>query len=153
MADLLHAEAPPEAVLLDGLEALPSEAEEVLFHLLNHAKNGGAKLLLLSQIPAAQMALHLPDLISRLKAIPAIAMQAPDDDLMRGLLAKLFADRQVRIDPRVVDYLLPRIEREYTAMGEIVAQIDQAALAEKRSITVPLVAQVLDAIALDRNFG
>ncbi len=153
LADFLHAEAPPEAVLLDGLEALPSEAEEVLFHLLNHAKNGGAKLLLLSQIPAAQMALHLPDLISRLKAIPAIAMQAPDDDLMRGLLAKLFADRQVRIDPRVVDYLLPRIEREYTAMGEIVTQIDQAALAEKRSITVPLVAQVLDAIALDRNFG
>ena len=140
-------------VLIDALEDLPKEAEEALFHLLNHAKNSGAKLLLLSRIPAAQMDLHLPDLSSRLKAIPAVAMHLPDDELMSGLLAKLFADRQVRIEPRVVDYLLPRIERNYTAMGEIVAHIDQIALSEKRSITVPLVAQVLDAIALDNNFG
>jgi len=131
-------------VLIDALEDLPKAAEEALFHLLNHAKNSGAKLLLLSRIPAAQMDLHLPDLSSRLKAIPAVAMHLPDDELMSGLLAKLFADRQVRIEPRVIDYLLPRIERNYSAMGDIVVHIDQTALSEKRSITVPLVAQVLD---------
>lgn len=155
VADFLAApaSAAPDVMLVEGLEGLRQAGEEPLFHLLNHAKNSQTRLLLFSQIPAAQLQLTLPDLSSRLKAIPAVAMHLPDDALMRGLLAKLFADRQLRIEARVVDYLLPRIERNYTAMGAIVAHIDQVALSEKRSITVPLVARVLDAMALEKNFG
>jgi chromosomal replication initiation ATPase DnaA len=155
LADFLGAPkgSVPDVVLIERLEGLRQDGEEALFHLLNHAKNSSTRLLLLSQIPAAQMTGQLPDLSSRLKAVPAVAMHLPDDALMRGLLAKLFADRQVRIDPRVVDYLLPRIERNFIAMGEIVAHIDQLALSEKRSITVPLVARELDVMALDKNFG
>jgi chromosomal replication initiation ATPase DnaA len=86
----------------------------------------------------------LPDLASRLKAIAAIALKSPDDSLMRGLLLKLFGDRQLKIERRVVDYLLPRIERDYANMVALVGRIDRQALAEKRAITVPMVAEILE---------
>jgi chromosomal replication initiation ATPase DnaA len=79
-----------------------------------------------------------------LKAIAAIALKSPDDSLMRGLLLKLFGDRQLKIERRVVDYLLPRIERDYANMVALVGRIDRQALAEKRAITVPMVAEILE---------
>ncbi len=130
-----------EIIIIDRLDVLAHE--EVLFHLLNFAKNGGAKILLLSQGAAGQLPFRLADLMSRLKAIPAIAMAHPDDALLRGLVHKLFDDRQLRVDTRVVDYLLPRMDRDYAAMGALIDQIDCTALAEKRAITVPLVAEVM----------
>jgi chromosomal replication initiation ATPase DnaA len=63
---------------------------------------------------------------------------------MRGLLLKLFGDRQLKIERRVVDYLLPRIERDYANMVALVGRIDRQALAEKRAITVPMVAEILE---------
>jgi chromosomal replication initiation ATPase DnaA len=63
---------------------------------------------------------------------------------MRGLLLKLFGDRQLRIERRVVDYLLPRIERDYANVVALVGRIDRQALAEKRAITVPMVAEILE---------
>ena len=63
---------------------------------------------------------------------------------MRGLLLKLFGDRQLKIEPRVVDYLLPRIERDYANIVALVGRIDGQALAEKRAITVPMVAEILE---------
>jgi chromosomal replication initiation ATPase DnaA len=63
---------------------------------------------------------------------------------MRGLLVKLFGDRQLRLEPRVIDYLLPRMQRDYATMAALVARIDRQALAEKRSITVPMVAEILE---------
>jgi chromosomal replication initiation ATPase DnaA len=60
------------------------------------------------------------------------------------LLLKLFGDRQLKIERRVVDYLLPRIERDYANMVALVGRIDRQALAEKRAITVPMVAEILE---------
>jgi chromosomal replication initiation ATPase DnaA len=60
------------------------------------------------------------------------------------LLLKLFGDRQLRIERRVVDYLLPRIERDYANVVALVGRIDRQALAEKRAITVPMVAEILE---------
>jgi chromosomal replication initiation ATPase DnaA len=90
------------------------------------------------------LTVSLPDLASRLKAIAAIALKSPDDTLMRGLLLKLFGDRQLNVEPRVIDYLLPRMERDYADMVTLVRRIDRQALSEKRAITVPMVAEILE---------
>lgn len=144
IADILAAGYAPDVLIIDRLEELTAAQEEVLFHLLNQARHGGVPLLLLSRVPAARLTIGLADLASRLKAIPAVALGLPDDALVAGLLGKLFADRQVRLEPRVMDYLVPRVDRDYAAMGHLVAAIDQTALAQKRAITVPLVAAVLE---------
>ena len=112
--------------------------------VLNYARHQSQKILLLSEQGAGQLPVGLPDLASRLKAIAAIALKSPDDSLMRGLLLKLFGDRQLKIEPRVVDYLLPRIERDYANIVALVGRIDGQALAEKRAITVPMVAEILE---------
>ena len=69
--------------------------ERALFHLLNAAReNRGYVLIASRDARPGTGALTLPDLISRLEAAPAIQIQPADDDLLRGVLVKLFADRQ-----------------------------------------------------------
>ena len=116
----------------------------MLFHLLNFSRHENLKILLLSEKPAAQLTIGLPDLVSRLKAVAAVALTSPDDTLMRGLMAKLFSDRQLKVDARVIDYLVPRMVRDYADMAALIDNIDRQALAEKRAITVPMVAEILE---------
>ena len=140
---VLSGELTAAILILEALDDLHTTDEESLFHLLNHARHGAQKLLIMSQVPAARLDISLPDLQSRLKAIAAVAMGPPDDDLVAGLLHKLFGDLQLRVDDKVIAYLVPRIERDFASMGQVVKAIDQQALALKKPVTVPLVADVL----------
>jgi chromosomal replication initiation ATPase DnaA len=87
----------------------------------------------------------LPDLASRLAAMPAVAIAPPDDALLAAVLVKLFADRQLAIGADVVDYLVGRMERSFAAASAMVERLDRAALAERRAVTVPLVRKMLGA--------
>jgi chromosomal replication initiation ATPase DnaA len=87
--------------------------------------------------------LKLPDLVSRLRAIPQAVLGEPDDALLAGILVKLFDDRQIRVSPQVVSYLASRIERSIAAARSIVEELDRASLSGKRPVTVPLAAEIL----------
>jgi chromosomal replication initiation ATPase DnaA len=87
----------------------------------------------------------LPDLRSRLVAMPGIAMLAPDDALIGAVLLKLFADRQLSVSEDVIVFLLHHMERSFAAARRLVAALDRAALVAQRRITVPLARQVLAA--------
>lgn len=121
----------------------PRLDEVAFFHLLNRLKNEDGDLLLLAREAPARWVVKLPDLASRLKAIPAVSVAPPDDALLGAVLAKHFADRQIAVGPEVIDYLLRQIERSFAAAAEIAERLDQAALAEGRAITVPLARRVL----------
>lgn len=118
--------------------------EEALLHLYNAAREAGRHLLLTGRAAPAQWRLSLPDLRSRLVAIPAVGIRPPDDALMAALLVKLFADRQLRVSHDAVRYLATRIERSFAAAREVVAAIDVRALAERRELTVPLLRDVVE---------
>ena len=130
-------------IILEDLATLPPEGERALFHLINLARAEGAFLLLTSAEPLARLPLKLPDLVSRLKAVPQAALGTPDDALLTGILVKLFADRQLRVPPAVTTYLASRIERSVAAARRVVAEIDRASLSGKRPVTVPLAAEIL----------
>jgi chromosomal replication initiation ATPase DnaA len=135
----LAADAP--ALLLDGLpEPVP---ERPLLHLLNHLAEQRRYLLIAAREPPARWAVGLPDLRSRLAALPAVAIGAPDDLLLGAVIAKLFRDRQLQVGAEVVDYLLPRMERSLSAAQSLVVALDGAALAGRRPITVALARTVL----------
>ncbi len=131
----------PAAWALDGLEEI--QDERLLFHLLNSVREKGGHLLMTARVAPARLPFELPDLTSRLAAATAVAIDPPDDDLLAGLLIKLFMDRHLSIDPGVVAYMLPRIERSFAAVHEAVRALDRAGLAAKRGVTVALVRQVL----------
>ncbi len=129
------------AWVLDGLEAVCDEA--ALAQLINHARARGDYLLITAHLSAAEQTIALPDLRSRLLALPTITLGAPDDGLLMGVLAKQFADRQLRIAPEVLAYAAQQLERSYEATVEFVRAMDRLSLTRGRAITVPLVREAL----------
>lgn len=130
------------ALVVENL--VPGEFDEpALFHLLNMAKEDGAALLFTADRPLETGMAMLPDLASRLRAIPSAKLDAPDDALIAAVLVKLFADRQIAVDEDVIAYLLPRMERSLGSARELVARIDAAALAAGRPATRAFVAALL----------
>jgi len=121
----------------------PALDETDFFHLLNRVKGEGGALLILSREAPARWDVRLPDLASRLKALPAVEVMPPDDALLGAVLAKHFGDRQIHVAPEVIDYLLRHIERSFAAAAEIAEKLDRAALAAGRAITIPLAKRVL----------
>lgn len=119
------------------------EAEKMLFHLLNQAREYKSHILLTMQQPPGELAIALPDLRSRLKALPVATIDPIDDALLSGLLVKLFADRQLAIAPGVIKYLTERMERSAAAARVVVESIDQLALASHRKVSKRLAADAL----------
>jgi DnaA regulatory inactivator Hda len=133
------------AVVIDDADTAAGDpkTERALFHLYNLARETGGHLLLTAATAPAQWSIALPDLRSRLLAAPAVAVGPPDDALLAAILVKLFADRQVRVGADVVEFLVTHIERSFDAARRLVADLDAAALAARRRITVPLARSVL----------
>ena len=153
----LNAAEPPELLGADALlvfedvdrflAAAGQAEEERLLHLYNLVLQTGGQLLLTAAAAPARWRCNLPDLGSRLAAAHAVELGAPDDALIEALLIKLFSDRQLRVGPQVVRYLLARVERSFAALGAVVAAVDRAALSDHREITVPLVRRVVESLA------
>ena len=123
--------------------------EAALFHLLNLAVERDARVLMTSRDPVAGLGLALPDLVSRLRAMRLVTLGAPDDNLLRRVLMKLFADRQIQVDPAVVSYIATRIERSFASANRVVAALDKAALAGGRGVNRRLAAEILGEIGDD----
>jgi chromosomal replication initiation ATPase DnaA len=138
--------APPEAaaVAIDDADAAP---EEPLLHTYNSAMEHGAAMLLTMRVPPASLPTKLPDLASRLRSLPVVGIAPPDDPLLGAVLVKHFADRQVRVAPEVIAFLVARIERSFAAAASVAARLDEAALAARRPITVRLAREALPELA------
>lgn len=126
------------------IEDAPAQLDErALFHLLNLMREEEAFLLITARTAPGSWSLALPDLASRLRAIPSVALTAPDDALLHALLIKLFADRQLAVDESLVKYLVTRIERSFAAAKAAVEALDREALRLKRPVTRALAAELL----------
>ena len=121
-------------------------AQTRLFHLHNLVLANGHSLLLTGTGPLTAWGLSLPDLVSRLGGTTAIAIEEPDDILLSVLLAKLLDDRQLRTGPKLIPYLLRRMDRSFAAAITLTQALDAASLAGKRAVTRALAAQVFDAL-------
>ena len=130
-------------LVVENIENLEQHQEEALFHLLNYCKNEQKKLVLTSNIALNHIKFTLKDLKSRLNSIPAAAIEQPDDELLRVLLIKIFSDRQIRIDTKVIDYILKNTERSFANINSLVKKIDSKSLLEKRNITLPFIREIL----------
>ncbi len=146
-AAALHEGAIPELMAASALavEDAPGDQlnERAMFHLLNYARQQGGKVLFTSTALPAAWNVALPDLLSRLRSLPVASLGVPDDALLRGVLVKLFNDRQLAVEEAVLSYLLPRMPRSLDAARLIVARLDAAALASKAEITRPFAAREL----------
>ena len=136
------AEAP--ALLIENADRVGAH-EARLFHLINNAREAGASLLLTARAAPDIWGLKTADLTSRLRLAPIARLHEPDEDLARAVLFKLFADRQLAVDPSVVAYIALRIERSLGAARAIVETLDREGLARGRAVTKAMAGEVLRA--------
>lgn len=135
-----------DALLLEDVDARLSAVpawEETLLHLYNAAHAAGGSLLMTAAGHPADWRLSLPDLRSRVNALPAARIDMPDDALLESVMRKRFGDRQMAIQPDLLRYVLPRIERSFSAIHEFVDRIDRVALARRRKVNRALAIELL----------
>lgn len=139
---------PHHAFIIEDIDLWPltqdTALQEALFHAYNALKSADCSLLITASQPLSHTEITLPDLRSRLLSCPHIAIHSPDDDLLGGLLVKLFRDRQLQIGPDILHYCLGRMERSFEAAHSLVHDVDALSLAEKRRITIPLIRRIFD---------
>lgn len=121
--------------------------EKTLFHLLNLAREKRLFVLLTSRISPNRWDTALPDLASRLSAVPVTQIGPPDEALLRTVMLKQFADRQLAIDPKVLEFLALRIDRSLEAAAAAVEAVDRTALRSGRKISRQLVVEALQGTA------
>jgi chromosomal replication initiation ATPase DnaA len=144
-ASALAREEVPAALATGALaveDVAPGIDEPALFHLLNLAREDGAWLLFTASERLDGPGFTLPDLVSRLRAVPAVTLAPPDDALLSAVLIKLFADRQLAVGEGVIAYLLSRMERSFAAARATVAKLDAAALSRGRAVSRGLAAEI-----------
>jgi chromosomal replication initiation ATPase DnaA len=129
------------ALVLEDLEFAGLD-ERALFHLINLAREEGAFVLITSRSPLPTFPVAIRDLTSRLRALPSISLSAPDDALLRSLIVKLAADRQLAIDEALVNYLVNRIERSFAGARAAVALLDEEGMRQHRPVTRALAVEL-----------
>lgn len=116
--------------------------ERALFHLINLAREEAAYLLFTARIPPSAWQISTPDVVSRLRAMPTALLHAPDDAMLRGVMVKLAADRQLILDDSVLGYIASRIERSFAAARSAVIALDKEALRQGRPPSRALAAEL-----------
>ncbi|MFO1103776.1 MAG: DnaA/Hda family protein [Methylocystis sp.] len=135
------------AFVIDDVDRASDET--ALFHLLNFVSENEAFLLMSAARAPRAESVRLPDLLSRLRRAPAVEIGAPDEELVRAVLGKLFADRQLIVEPPALVFAALRLERSLDAARAFVAALDREALAQRRPVTRALAAKVMDEFLRD----
>lgn len=139
-SDLTHTYLPEKVdrIVVENIDCLGSET--ALFHLYNWTKEQGIGLLMTARhLPD----ILLPDLKSRLYLAPKISILPPDDELMYAVLAKAFSERNIAVDPSVLEYAVKQIERSFPAVHRLIDAADKVSLEKGRRITIPIVKEAL----------
>ena len=145
LGDLLAGQEQAELLALDGLDAVAGEREDeiALFDFHNRARAAGTRVIYAARETAATLALHLPDLRSRLAQCTQLALQPLDEAGRREVLRRRAQQRGLLLDEPVLDFLFRRVGRDLASLTGLLERLDRASLAAQRRITVPFLRALL----------
>ena len=127
-------------IVIENIDkVLEDRSEEDLFHIINFTKESDKKLLMTSGKSISNIEFKLEDLKSRLNAILEAKIMQPDDELMKLVLIKIFNDKQLLINPNVINFLKSRLERSYKSINDFIEKIDKFSLEKGKKITIALI--------------
>ena len=127
-------------IVIENIDKLIEDrSEEDLFHIINFTKESDKKLLMTSGKSISNIEFKLEDLKSRLNAVIEAKIMQPDDELMKLVLIKIFNDKQLLINPNVIDFLRSRLERSYKSINDFIEKIDKFSLERGKKITIALI--------------
>ena len=119
------------------------EMNQKLLALYNLIQEQQGYLLITAQTPLSEMHTRIPDLASRLNAVPVIKIGVPDDELLKAILIKRFSDQQLCVPAAVIEFLLKHMERSYEGIEDVAQRLDHLSLQHKRNLTIPFVREIL----------
>jgi len=117
--------------------------EEVLYSLVNQANQYSQYILINSVVPIKRENVKLNDLKSRLDSFVDIGIDLPTDDLIRVILTKNFSDKQIKIDVKLLEYILKNINRSYEEIFKFIENVDSFSLTTGKAININLIKKVL----------
>lgn len=132
---------------------LTPDVEIGLFHLVNLVRAHHARLLLTARRPPQFWGLVTPDLLSRLRLALVVDVPLPDENVLRAAMIKLIAERQMVLEPALLEVLVTRLERSIPALRLAIDRLDQLALERQRPITRSMVYAVVDDLSAPSLFA
>lgn len=130
------------AVVVEDVDRLGYD-EHALFHLLNQAMRGERSVLLTAREDIVLWPLRTDDVRSRARRAAVFRLEVSDDIELSQMFVKLFGDRQIRVDPKVIGYVVPRMERSPEEAAALVELMDRLALAKGSAITRAIASEAL----------
>lgn len=130
-----------KAFVIDDYDQI--QDEEWLFHFYNITREKKAFVLYLGRQAPGHSLFLLPDLRSRMRSIHSVAIQSPDDDLLKKLLERELESRGLTLTSDVCEYILKRVERSYASIHDLIEKIDQHTLTHQKALTLFTVRDVL----------
>ena len=130
-----------ENLILENFENKTDE--KIMYSLFNLVDQDNKYLIINSNIPLIKMNFKLSDLNSRAKNCILAEIKDPDDDLIFALILKKFSDMQIKIDKRLIDYIVKRIDRSYRKISNFIYKVDEISLKKKKSININIIKNLL----------
>jgi len=118
--------------------------EKLLYSILNQSKQL-ENYLLINSIPSIKkMNFKLEDLKSRINSFLYFGIELPTDDLLKVIISKTLSDKQININPKLLDFIINNVERSYEKMFKFLKDVDELSLSTGKSININLIKKVLD---------
>jgi len=130
-----------ESIIIDDFEEC--NEEEILYSIFNLIDQDNKYLLINSLEPIYKIKYKLPDLASRSKNCLYAEIENPDDELLFAIILKNFSDRQIKIEKKIINFIISRIDRSYRKIDEFIYKIDELSLKKKKPINFKTIKEIL----------
>ena len=130
-----------ESIIIDDFEKIKNE--NLLYSLFNLIYQDNKYLLILSNRTISKIKYNLDDLNSRAKNCIFAQIENPDDDLIFAIIVKSFSDRQIKLEKKLLEFIIKRIERSYGKIYEFIYKVDELSLKKKKPINLKTIREIL----------
>ena len=130
-----------DSIIIDDFEDIIDE--KLIYSIFNLVDQDNKFLLINSLRPINEIKFKLPDVQSRSKNCLFAKIENPDDDLIFAIIIKNFSDRQIKLEKKIIEFVINRIERSYSKIYEFIYKIDEISLKKKKPINLKIIKEIL----------
>ena len=117
--------------------------ENLFYSIINQVNQDNKYILINSLSPIKKNSISLKDLRSRFESFIEMGINLPTDDLLRVIITKSFSDKQIKVNIKLLEYILKNIDRSYDKVFKFIKDIDLESLSSGKSININLIKKVL----------
>jgi chromosomal replication initiation ATPase DnaA len=118
--------------------------EKIFYSILNQSYLSNQYIIINSSKPVQSFDIKLKDLKSRFNSFVNIAIDLPTDELIKVIISKNFSDKQVKIESKLLEYIIKNIDRSYEAIFDLIDKLDDFSLSSGKSININLIKKALN---------